>query len=224
MSKLNSGFKLSAFIIFLIVLVKSCIMPHNASKNKFVSASANSASEYTEADRFEESVAEIVKTYYSDFTRAVRIKFFTKGGDTIESYQVIRSMSNVTSAFLPEGGKYKMVYRPKRPPIRPRIFLNEPVYDSTQFFNQTKAIVTKENFIHFRLPIHYGGLQLIFTYTVDGKEYISHNGINLRETFPDIENPKKQLSFVGKKFVVEYDVDNPYIARILLDEEVRHID
>ena len=128
--------------------------------------------------------------------------------------------------FVPKGGKYIMTYNPNRPKnIRSHLILFYlPIYDSTQVFNKTVGQVTKEIFIYRETNLIYGGLQLIFKYEVDGKEYISHNGIKLDEVFPDVENPDKVLRFRRKRYVVEYDVDNPHVARILLDEEVKHVD
>ena len=115
--------------------------------------------------------------------------------------------------FIPNGGKYLMSYDKNKPNNRwwskQVIAIHHPVYDSTQVFEKTTAEVEKEYFVESRGCFYYGGLQLIFSYKIGDKEYISHNGINLCENFPDVENPEEELSFVGKKFVVEYDVDNP---------------
>ena len=212
-------FKIVVLIIFLTVLVKSCIVPYNSSISP-----SQTASEFAKNDHFEESVAEIIRFDYDDFRRSIVFRFLAINKDTIEEFKFIRSNGDLSIAFLPEGGKYKIIYNPKRPKSHRslRIFMNEPVYDSAQVFERTEARITREFFIDFRTPIiHYGGLQLIFKYNVNGKECESHNGITLHEVFPNVKNPKEELSFEGKKFVVEYDVDNPYIARILLDEEVK---
>ena len=165
---------------------------------------------------------EVVNYYFNSKSGTVHYKYEIDG-ETYKLMQHIGVDIKPDLIFVPIGGRYKMTYNTNRPKgtFSHLILLYHPIYDSTQVFERTTCHVTKEYFRYRRDNLIYGGLQLIFKYEVDGKEYVSHNGIKLDEVFPDVENPKEELSFVGKKFVVEYDVDNPYIARILLDEEVK---
>ena len=163
--------------------------------------------------------------YFSNYSSPFRLNYkYNIGEENFIKHTIVTSMHDDTY-FVPRGGKYMMSYDKKKPDKyggrRQYIALHKPVYDSTQVFNKTIAEVKNVYFIERRKIFYYGGLQLIFSYKIGDKEYVSHNGINLCEKFPDVKNPEEELSFEGKKFVVEYDVDNPYIARILLDEEVK---
>lgn len=123
------------------------------------------------------------------------------------------------SRQFPIESRFKMVYDMDSPNNIDNHFfvLHLPIYDSIEQFSKTEGEIKDVSFYHFKNDIFYGGCHIIYSYSVNGKPYFGHKGLDLKKYYPKIENPKKELDLKGKKFVVEYDDDNPGVSRILLE-------
>lgn len=209
-------------IVISVISLTACkiipnILPYTGCREK-------SAFEQHVSDMENGGILVMEVNYFSNYSSPFRVSYKYRVKDKDFFIRTLVTSGHDDNYFIPKGGKYLMSYdtvKPKRTGGQKQVIaLHQPVYDSTQVFEKTTAEVKSAFFLERRGMFFYGGLQLIFSYKVGDKEYISHNGINLCKKFPYIENPEDSLNFVWRKFEVEYDIENPYISRILLDKEV----
>ena len=149
---------------------------------------------------------------------------FNHEGELVKASKKFKDNRNIFlfSRQFPAGSRFKMVYDAYLPNLSEYHFfiLHLPIYDSILKFSRTEGEVESVSFYLFKNDIFYGGCHIVYSYFVNNKHYFGHKGLDLKNDYPKIEKPKKELDFEGKKFVVEYDADNPQVSRILLDEEV----
>ena len=145
-----------------------------------------------------------------------------KVGDSLVKQEALLGQNvNTEIVRFYYGSRYEIIYNPKDLE-RNLLLFNKPIFKESQQFKSSNAEIISISRNDY-LNVWFGFLQINCRYWVNGKDYIHWGGISKDLFFPDKdynEITRKELrqlkrKYKGKKCIIEYDIENPGVSRLI---------
>ena len=211
-------YKLYLVIFLSFFLLKSC-MPEYYNQEEYLLENHNYKRSVVEFQGFIESGTYLYHLHYS----------FRVADSLIRQVRYVGASVNTDLVRFYTGSKYEIIYNPEDP-LKNMILLNKPVFDKNIIFGKTEGKIQFITPKQYRVFLWEGFLRIRCRYWVNGKSHIHWGGISKDLFFPDKdynEITRKEIrqirrKYEGKKCIIEYDIENPGVSRLVEESVVKN--